>query len=383
MSVVLHVGLPKTGTTYLQRLLAEQREPLRAAGVSYPLVRPGLMFHGALDVRGSAAKFGVDPGRVTGSWQRLCDEARDFEGTTVISQEILGGASRAEVERALAPLAGLDVHVVVTARDLGRLATAHWQEEVKLGATMSFADFERDQLRADSGRDEGPDAGGARPHFWHAQDFVDALDRWGRGLPGAQRHLVVAPAPGAEPGELWRRFAAAIGVDPGVIEVPDVAANPSLGAAEVALLRAVNLRLAGRIPPGAYHRVVKAGWAEQDLPGSVSTAPLRAPAELGRVFGPVTDGWLAELAAAGVSVHGDAADLAPVLAPAGAPPPDAPPPGDAEVDAVVERLLVAAAARGGPSGPSGRSGLWWARVRRVWSRLRARSRARRDPQPPS
>ena len=31
--VVLHVGLPKTGTTYLQAVLAAHREALREAGV--------------------------------------------------------------------------------------------------------------------------------------------------------------------------------------------------------------------------------------------------------------------------------------------------------------------------------------------------------------
>lgn len=364
MSVVLHVGLPKTGTTYLQRLLAAQRDRLATVGVHYPLARPGLMFHGALDVRGSAAKFGVDAGRVTGSWQRLCDEARGLSGTTVISHEVLGGASRGEVERALAPLAGLEVHVVVTVRDLGRLATAHWQEEVKLGATMTFADFQRDQLYADSGRDEGPDAGGARPHFWHAQDFVDALDRWSGGRPGVQPHVVVAPAPGAPPGELWRRFAAAIGVAPDVIEVPDLPANPSLSPAQVALLRSVNVRLAGRIPPGPYHRVVKTRWVEQELVDGAAGPALQAPAELGRVFTPVTQRWLEELAAAGVRVHGDPADLAPVLAAPGAPPPDAPAPSPDEVDAVVQRLLAEAGLSQDP--PPQR-----------WTWLRARLRAAR------
>ena len=42
----------------------------------------------------------------------------------MISHEILGGAEPDEIARALEPLDGLDVDVVVTARDLGRQATA-------------------------------------------------------------------------------------------------------------------------------------------------------------------------------------------------------------------------------------------------------------------
>lgn len=345
VSVVLHVGLPKTGTTYLQRLLADNRDQLRAAGVLYPFLRPGAMFEGAVEVRGSAAKFGLDPGRIAGTWGALCARAREFYGTTVISHEVLGGATTEQIDAALAPLAGLDVHVVVTARDLGRQATAHWQEEVKLGATMSFADFERDQLRADTGRDAGPDAGGRRPHFWHAQDFADALARWTRALPPGRAHLVICPAPAASGDELWRRFAAAVGVRSEVVAVPDEPANPSLGAAEVALLRAVNAQLGGRIPPGDYHRVVKRGWAEAELATRVS-APLRAPAALGDVLEPTTRRWLDDVRAAGVVVHGEVDDLEPVLADPAAPAPDAGAPPAADVDAAVARLLRAAAPAG-------------------------------------
>ena len=114
--VVLHVGLPKTGTTYLQGLLAEQREDLRAGGVLYPFLRPGGMFHAAVEVRGSHAKFGLDPAEIAGSWAALCARAREHPGTTVISHEILGGADADEIAAALAPLDGLETHVVVTAR---------------------------------------------------------------------------------------------------------------------------------------------------------------------------------------------------------------------------------------------------------------------------
>ena len=57
--VVLHVGLPKTGTTYLQALLAHHRDALRGAGVLYPFVKPQAMFLGAVEVRGSHEKFGL------------------------------------------------------------------------------------------------------------------------------------------------------------------------------------------------------------------------------------------------------------------------------------------------------------------------------------
>jgi len=342
VSVALHVGLPKTGTTHLQRLLADHREPLRGAGVLYPFLRPGAMFEGAVEVRGSATKFGLDPARVAGTWAALCERARGFDGTTVISHEVLGGATVEQVDAALAPLRGLEVHVVVTARDLGRQATAHWQEEVKLGATTSFADFERDQLRADTGRDAGPDAGGVRPHFWHAQDFADALRRWGRGLPPERVHLVVNPPPGAAPSELWHRYADALGVDPALLDpLAAPAANPSLGAPEIALVRAVNRALGDRLEPGVRNLLVKREWAEGVLARRDSPRP-RTPAALRELLAAPTRAWVDEVRAAGYAVHGDLADLVPVTADPGDPAPDQPPP-PGEDPAVLAEGFVARA----------------------------------------
>lgn len=346
--VVLHVGLPKTGTTYLQALLAANRQQLRDAGVLYPNLGPGAMFRGAIEVRGSHAKFGLSADEVAGTWQSLCDRARSFPGTTVISHEVLAGATLAQIADALAPLAGLEVHVVVTARDLGRQATAHWQEEVKLGDTRSFADFEREQFRADTGRDAGPDAGGVRPHFWHAQDFADALSRWSSVIPPERAHLVVCPAPGADPGELWRRFAEAAGIEAGLIDPADAAdavrANPSLGSAQIALIRDVNAALAGRLDPAEHHRIVKRGYAENVLALRPTRRP-RTPYNLGKVFEAVTTEWLAEVSAAAYPVHGDLQELMPVLGERTDPHPDVVPDDERLPDdpAVLAGLFVAEA----------------------------------------
>ena len=334
--VVLHVGLPKTGTTYLQGLLAEQREALRAGGVLYPFLRPGGMFHAAVEVRGSHEKFGLDAEAIAGSWAALCARAREHEGTTVISHEILGGADEDEIAAALAPLDGLETHVVVTARELGRQATAHWQEEVKLGDTRSFADFEAAQFRADL----PPGAAGERPHFWHAQDYAAALRRWSSAVPAGRAHLVVCPPPTAPTGELWRRFADAAGVDARLVDperVPPQAVNASLGRGEIAVLRAVNASLDGALPQPGYSRVVKRVLAERVLARQGGDRP-RTPADLVPVLAAATGRWLAEIRAAGHPVHGDADELVPHPPPPGTPHPD-----DVDADTALEVATAALA----------------------------------------
>lgn len=377
--VVLHVGLPKTGTTYLQALLAHHRDALRGDGVLYPFVKPQAMFLGAVEVRGSHEKFGLSREDVSGTWRALADRVRAYDGTSVISHEILGGAEPEEIARALAPLSGLDVEVVVTARDLGRQATAHWQEEVKLGDTRSFADFEREQFRADAPRD----ASGDRPHFWHAQDYAAALRRWSSALPAERVHLVVCPPPGATPDLLWRRFADAGGISraaDGVVDPRAVGpANQSLTAEAIAVLRDVNIRLAGRITPREHARFVKRELGEGTLAGRPGTPP-RTPASLGEVLRPASSRWRQEIESGGHPVHGDLDDLTPVLGgPGDAHPDDVPPgvPDPVEVEELVAEVLRRVEAGRVDSGhdSTGNSGGTAAPTRAV-ERLRRRLRLR-------
>jgi hypothetical protein len=377
--VVLHVGLPKTGTTYLQEVLVRNRDGLRDAGVLYPFVKPQAMFLGAVEVRGSHEKFGLTAADVAGTWRALCDRVLEHDGTSVISHEILGGAQPDEIAAALRPLSGVEVDVVVTARDLGRQATAHWQEEVKLGDSRSFADFERDQFRADLPRG----AVGERPHFWHAQDYAAALRRWSSAAPAERVHLVVCPPPGAAPDLLWRRFADACGITGAADRMVDPTAvdpaNQSLTTEAIAVLRSLNARLAGLITPREHARFVKRELGEGRLAARPGTPP-RTPSSLGEVLLPATRLWWQQIESGGYPVHGDLDDLTPVLGgPHDAHPDDVPAgvPDPAEVEGLMAEVLRRVEAERVDSGHdgTGNSGSTAAPARAV-ERLRRRRRLR-------
>jgi len=337
------------------------------------------MFLGAVEVRGSREKFGLTADDVAGTWQALCDRVLAHAGTSVISHEILGGAEPDEIAAALAPLAGIEVDVVVTARDLGRQATAHWQEEVKLGDTRSFAELEHDQLRADVPQ-------GERPHFWHAQDYAAALRRWATAVPAPRVHLVVGPPPGAAAEVLWQRFAEACGISQeaeAVVDADAVApANRSLTTEAIALLRQVNRELDGRLTPREHARLVKRELAEGRLADRPGTPP-RTPASLADVLTPAAAAWGREIEASGHPVHGSLDDLTPVLAGPGDPHPDAVPPGvpdpDEVADVVREVLRRAEALRvdSGHEG-TGNTGRAAAPARSLAGRLRRRLGLDRD-----
>jgi hypothetical protein len=232
-TVFFHIGLPKTGTTYLQTILWNNRDELLRQGVLLPgtssrqhLWASGVVREDAnLDRRGPDAKQ---------AWSELVEEVNLSAGTAVISHEFFAGASAEQVARAMADLVDAEVHVVVTARDTLSLVTARWQEFVKNGSTTAIDDY--------------PLGDGTDPQDewdWGTMDVGDVLRRWGAGLPPESVHVLTLPKP-TEPREtLWLRFATLLGIDPATCDSSSSEQNESLGVVEVELLRRINADLMG------------------------------------------------------------------------------------------------------------------------------------------
>ena len=232
-TVYLHVGLPKTGTTYLQTILWKNRDELRRQGILLPGFGPRqhLWASGVVREEPNLANRHADAPR---AWDQLTDEVNAWPGTAVISHEFFAGASPEQVARAVAAFAGAEVHVVVTARDTVSLVTARWQEYVKNGATTPI-----------DGYPEGEETSPHDAWDWGSLDVADVLRRWSTAVPPARVHVLTLPKP-TEPREtLWVRFAALLGIDADRCDASGSEANESLGVVEVELLRRVNADLQG------------------------------------------------------------------------------------------------------------------------------------------
>ncbi len=312
--VYVHVGVPKSGTTFVQASLSDNRKALREAGILYPGGQER-MFLAAVDVRDTHKAWGRSRAEVDGSWDSLCRKARDHDGVTVISHELLGAASTRQVVKALSMLKGVEVHVVVTARDPARQAVADWQEGIKHGRRLTFDEFRAKVLDGASETDY------AR-RFRASQDLPAVLARWGAGLPPSRVHVVCCPLPDGDPGVLWRRFAGVVGFDADRFPAagPE-STNASLGVAEIDLLRRVNLALDKRLVQPAYGQVVKQLYAHELLAGRTSPRPV-VPREMYDDLVVVGERWVKELDKAGYDVRGDPAELVPVPPPGGGPHPD-------------------------------------------------------------
>ncbi|MGY2084906.1 hypothetical protein [Blastococcus sp. SYSU DS0539] len=310
--VVMHIGTPKSGTTFLQELLWDSRPALGEAGVLYPGAHPAAHFHAVLDAQRCSFHGFVDPD-VQGAWGRLVDAAREHEGTTVISHELFGDLSAEAAARVLADLDFAEVHVVVTVRDLARQLPAVWQEDVKNRHFLPFPDF-LEMVRPASGRaDEQRPAGeGTEGHaaaFWLRHDVPAVLRRWTAGLPADRVHVVTVPPPGTDPGLLWERFAAVVGVDPAVATMPDGRRNQSLGRTESELLRRLNEHLDYGVEWPVYASRVTHFLAVGALAGRPGSARLTLPAGERGWVSAAADAVIAELATLDCTVTGDLEEL--------------------------------------------------------------------------
>lgn len=307
-TIYVHVGLPKTGTTFLQDLMREHARALAAEGLLYPL-RNGAPDHflPALDARGNLTFAGVERPNAAGSWPALVARACAAKDRAVISHEVLATADDAHAARAMRSFAGHDVHVVVTARDPARQVVADWQESVKHGRSQSFDTYvKRGGVRSRSSAKQG--AGSFR-----AQRLPDVLQRWGADVPADRVHVVTVPPPGTDTRLLWDRFGGLLGVaDPRRFEPGgSVRRNERLGVADIELLRRVNRALRNRVDRSVRTTLTKDVYAQTVLPRvSTSTAPV-LPERLRPELDGIAREWIDHVDAAGYDVRGDLHDLMP------------------------------------------------------------------------
>jgi hypothetical protein len=251
--------------------------------VLYPADRFDGQFLAALDLM--RLPWGGLETEAVGAWDALAERVRGWNGTAIISHEILAAASRSQVGRALTSLGHdtshregrhgrgeVEVHLVLSVRDLVRQIPAEWQENVKHRSGMSYARF-LDRI-TDPKRNSR-----IASWFWSVQEVPEILDRWGADLPPERIHLVTVPSPGGAPDLLWKRFSQAFGLEGIDLALEAERVNPSLGVPETALIRRIN-RSANRVlPPADYRPLVRELLAHQTLSRRVLSPRLALPPE--------------------------------------------------------------------------------------------------------
>ena len=302
--VILHLGTPKTGTSFVQDVLFRNRVELSTHGVLYPAHRFDGQFLAALDLM--RLPWGGLEEEARGAWPELVRHTRHWPGTTIVSHEVLAYATRSQAARALRDLGhpGVEVHLVLSARDLARQIPAEWQENVKHRRTVGFGRF-LESIRDPRRRSH------TAAWFWSVQELPDILDRWGADLPPERIHVITVPQPGAPPMTLWHRFAETFGIAGMSLDLAVERANPSLGVPETALLRRINRAVNSVVPPADYRPLVRELLAHQTLSQRRRSPRLSIPPDVHAWTVEVGAAWAEEIRRRGYHVVGDLDELLP------------------------------------------------------------------------
>ena len=236
---VLHVGLMKSGTTFLQGRLNANREELVRQGVLFPGPTWNRHVQGVKDLMES-------PRRKPGAWASLRDEINQHRGTAVISMEYLAPMRPARIKTLPGEFPDRELRVVITVRDLGRSVPAMWQESLKNRQTWTWAEYlhglEHD---GEPGR-----------RFWRQQDAAKIARRWAGQLGADHVTVITIPPPGSDPEILWDRFCQVAGISPATWQDAP-RSNESLGVASTLVMRRLNEQTAD-LGVAAYKQRVKA-----------------------------------------------------------------------------------------------------------------------------
>jgi hypothetical protein len=321
--LIVHIGPRKTGTTYLQRVLQQLAPDLRAQGVLYPTD-----YRGADDYNHVGAVTDLthneeskESNRWTGKdgagWSGLTSAIASWDGTAIISAEMIGGLRPPAAQRMLDGLSFQEVDVVVTMRDLGRILPSSWQQHVRNTHTQSYRGYLERRSRERGGlppEQMQPQWDSERHQtFWRSYAYGALVRRW-QSLVGADRVTVVTLPPSGSPSHLlWDRFRAAVAVEalPATApKLPAFIANMGSTRAEAVFLHALNVEAKRRgwnrkTANELQQRLLSSGFLERPDRGG----PLLLPgAYLSRVR-EWADADITDLGTTGVGMHGDLTDL--------------------------------------------------------------------------
>ena len=341
---VLHVGTMKSGTTYLQRMMALLSDGLERAGWSYPLVQS----KGGVPFNQEAALFGlvgshvpwVTPSRqatLAPAWERLAEVLAHSGCSTLLSAESMAAMDTEGIRHLLRHLPRAPTRVVITCRDLARTIPSSWQQHVRNGHPMTFEQYFEDIAVAAAGGSAGP----AGSNFWRSYRLGALIERWA-GEVGIDRVVVVTVPRDSAPSALWGRFAHACGLPVEAIggQLPDLddsQAHRSLGWAAAMALQVMVCRMASAGLDAAQVRAHALNVASRLFQIRSGDVPIQVPEH----WMPAVRSWAREdcehIVATGARIVGEMSDLQ-VLADAVG--------GTAPEPHEVKRLLVLADAMG-------------------------------------
>jgi hypothetical protein len=308
---LFHIGIPKTGTTFIQRTAVACRAEVEEHGVCYP--RPVGTKHNHRDAVHAVLGYGLAgtpaPGREV--WDAFRAQVQAETRRRVwFGYEAASGASEDQA-RFFASQLGPRLHVVITLRGFGDILPSIWQESAKLRSGLGYEDF----LRSVIGGPEagGPEAGGTGRRrsraFLERNDQGLVVRRWAEVM--GPENVTVVIVDKQRPDHLAHAFEGLLGLPHGLLAGRAAGpgrSNRALTLDEAELARRVAAGLRHDLAPADYLRIVRSGamlgiiHSERDRSGDRRLAlPQWAAEAATRRGGQFAD----QIAASGVRVVGN------------------------------------------------------------------------------
>jgi hypothetical protein len=238
---LLHIGLPKTGSTALQYAASRLKKRLRREGVIYP--GTGENHHkGTSWLAGLKIGYLPDPTPQEKWWSNLKQELDRHESRRgLISFEMICTTNMDGAHRTVDALGDggrVPVHVTLVLRNFGTFVPSYWQESLKRGNTESLDTYLRRVLKDPA----AVEASGA----FHRNDGHSLIERWSAAV--GPENITVIVLEKAQPTRLLDTFESMLDLPEGILrsERPTgVGANRSMSAAEAALVHRLNEQIIG------------------------------------------------------------------------------------------------------------------------------------------
>lgn len=297
----LHIGLQKTGTSYLQGLFLGSQDVLREHGLDVHPRHRREAYWLMLDVRDRFRPH--DPPQAREVLRDLPATLRSATGrAALVSEESFSPAEDHQVQRLLDACGDREVHVVVTARDLGRQIPSVWQQGLQSGRSITFPDY-----LARLHKTQGTPA-----PIWWQKDLPAVLEKWGRHVPAERIHVVTVPPSGADKDLLLQRFCSVLGIDPALLDQSSVGrANRGLRLEQAEVLRRVNAGIPDELKRrDVYGDVGKRGFSVKVLGGEEGRRILLPRSEAAWCQ-ELSEAYVEHVRSGGYTVVGDLEDLLP------------------------------------------------------------------------
>lgn len=233
-SIVLHIGVPKTGTTALQAALANSRKELAKQNVLYPSQWRNAHHRAAWAITERTWGWKGRGGATTPikHWNSLVKEA-STKKTVVLSSEFFCEANKLQSEKIVNDLSLDRLQVVITLRPFGKLLPSAWQQYLKYGVKLTYQQWLEAILN--ESREKAP-----TPTFWMRHDHPALISKWVELVGKDRLTLVVVDEKNHD--FIYQAFENLLSLNPGTLQKKqEKISNRSMTLAEAEFLRQINL----------------------------------------------------------------------------------------------------------------------------------------------